>query len=203
MADIAVSTKKSSATSSPSNNTAGGKKFKRENFKTYASYLSRSRLSLSIPDYKYDVFLSFRGEDTRDTFTDHLHAELERNNIETFKDDEKLNRGEEISPGLLKAIEDSRFSVVVLSENYAQSRWCLEELTHILECMKPGKSIIPIFYHVVPSDVRNQTGKYAEALSQHEDRYKNDLNMVNRWRFALKSVANLSGWPLDKGYATS
>jgi hypothetical protein len=45
---------------------------------------------MSVP--KYDVFLSFRGEDTRDNFTSHLHAELCRKKIETFIDN-RLGRG--------------------------------------------------------------------------------------------------------------
>ncbi|KHN33843.1 hypothetical protein glysoja_021724 [Glycine soja] len=35
---------------------------------------------------KYDVFISFRGEDTRPDFTSHLHAALCRNSIETYID---------------------------------------------------------------------------------------------------------------------
>lgn len=53
----------------------------------------------------------------------------------TFKDDAELERGEEISPRLLGAIESSRSSVVVFSENYANSTWCLDEL---VECLKKG-----------------------------------------------------------------
>ncbi|CAJ2677036.1 unnamed protein product [Trifolium pratense] len=63
---------------------------------------------MSVP--KYDVFLSFRGEDTRDNFTSHLYAELCRQNIETFIDN-RLDRGEEISPALYKAIQESTIYV--------------------------------------------------------------------------------------------
>uniref|UniRef100_A0A6N2M4J1 TIR domain-containing protein n=1 Tax=Salix viminalis TaxID=40686 RepID=A0A6N2M4J1_SALVM len=81
-----------------------------------------------------DVFLSFRGEDTRKNFTDHLHSALIQAGIRTFKDDNNLPRGEEISPQLLRAIEGSRISVVVFSKNYASSTWCLDELVKIMEC---------------------------------------------------------------------
>jgi hypothetical protein len=82
----------------------------------------------------YDVFLSFRGEDTRMNFTDHLYHALRQKGICTFRDDEELRRGEDISHGTFKAINESRIAVVVLSENYASSRWCLDELMEILEC---------------------------------------------------------------------
>ena len=56
---------------------------------------------------------------------------MSRKGIRTFRDDEELPRGEEIVAELLKAIEESRICLIILSENYARSRWCLEELTKI------------------------------------------------------------------------
>ncbi|KAJ9675763.1 hypothetical protein PVL29_024611 [Vitis rotundifolia] len=74
------------------------------------------------------------GEDTRHNFTDHLYRTLNRKGIRTFRDDEELPRREEIAAELLKAIEESRICLIILSENYARSRWCLEELTKIMDC---------------------------------------------------------------------
>ncbi|CAL5405352.1 unnamed protein product [Camellia sinensis] len=142
----------------------------------------------------YDVFLSFRGEDTRDNFVSHLYTALAQKGIHTFKDDEKLERGKSISPELRKAIQESRFSIVVLSKNYASSRWCLDELVEIFECS--NKTVYPIFYHVNPSDVRRQRGSFGggfeELVSKQEVL---GMEKVQRWRNALERVANLSGWP--------
>ena len=80
----------------------------------------------------YDVFLSFRGIDTRNNFTDHLYAALQCSGIFTFRDNERLERGKSISPELLKAIEELRISIVILSKNYASSTWCLDELANII-----------------------------------------------------------------------
>nr|AFP55562.1 TIR-NBS-LRR [Rosa rugosa] len=60
--------------------------------------------------WKYDVFLSFRGEDTRKGFTDCLYHELQRQGIRTFRDDPHLERGTSISLELLTAIEQSSFA---------------------------------------------------------------------------------------------
>ncbi|CAI8598158.1 unnamed protein product [Vicia faba] len=51
-----------------------------------------------INSYKYDVFISFSGADTRNTFVDHLYAHLTRKGIFAFKDDIRLQNGESLSP---------------------------------------------------------------------------------------------------------
>nr|BCM78831.1 candidate crown gall disease resistance protein 2 [Malus hybrid cultivar] len=149
------------------------------------------------PSWTYDVFLSFRGEDTRTNFTDHLHQALVRHGIHTFIDHSGLPIGEEISPTLLEAIENSRISVIIFSENYASSRWCLDELVHILECRKSkGQMTRPIFYKVDPSDVRHQRNSYGAAFANHSCRY--DLEKVQRWKTALTEAADLKGATLNK-----
>ncbi|KAM1180643.1 hypothetical protein ACFX13_020028 [Malus domestica] len=155
--------------------------------------VARAFFSPSTPQWKYDVFLSFRGEDSRKGFTDHLYTALESHGIITFRDDPKLQKGESISPGLVTAIEESRFALIVLSESYATSSWCLDELLHILKCMEAREAVLPIFYNVDPSNVRKQTGCFAEAFNKHEkDRV--DEKKVRSWRYALAKVANFSGW---------
>ena len=63
----------------------------------------------------YDVFLSFRGKDTHNNFTDHLYTKLIQRGITTFRDDQ-FSRRDEIRPELLKAIEKSKSSIVVFSK---------------------------------------------------------------------------------------
>ena len=145
---------------------------------------------------KYDVFLSFRGEDTRKSFTDHLYAALKNKGIFVFRDDKELEKGGSISPGLLKAIEESRISVIVLSKNYASSTWCLDELAKIVECKNREDKILPIFYDVEPTMVRKQTTSFGEAFAKHEEVFRNNVEKVQKWRDALKVVANKSGWEL-------
>lgn len=146
---------------------------------------------LSRKSHYYDVFLNFMGEDTRRTFTDHLFAALERQNLHTFRDDAKLRRGENISDELLTAIQDSKVSIVVFSRNYPTSKWCLDELEQIMECRRSTKQmVLPVFYDVDPSDVLALDGCYAEALAHHERCCKK----VEAWKAALFEAANLSGY---------
>ncbi|XP_062018724.1 disease resistance protein RUN1-like isoform X1 [Rosa rugosa] len=157
----------------------------------------------SSPQWKYDVFLSFRGEDTRKSFTDHLYTALDHQGIITFRDDPQLQKGEAISPTLFAAIEESRFALIVLSQHYASSTWCLDELVRILECMKAGETVLPIFYDVDPSDIRKQTGSFGEAFANYEERFRDDKEKVRRWRHALTEVASFSGWNSKEWYEST
>ena len=159
---------------------------------------STSSTSTFTPQWNYDVFLSFRGEDTRFNFTDHLYANLIRRGIHTFRDD-SLKRGEEIAPELLKAIEESRFSLIVFSENYAGSRWCLDELVKIMKCKKEMKqTVVPIFYHVDPSHVRHQKERFGEAFSNYKEDTEEMKEKVRSWRSALTEAANIGGEHVEK-----
>ena len=158
---------------------------------------SSSSSSTSIREYNFDVFLSFRGEDTRNNFTDHLFVNLDRMGINTFRDDQ-LERGEQIKSELLKTIEESRISIVVFSKDYAQSKWCLDELAKIMECMEKMEQIVlPVFYHVDPSDVRKQTGSFREAFSIYERNV--DEKKVQRWKDSLTEASDLSGFHVNDG----
>ncbi|XP_028793832.1 TMV resistance protein N-like [Neltuma alba] len=160
-----------------------------------------SRSSGSTKRRKYDVFLSFRGEDTWKNFTNHLYAALKNEGLRTFRDEEGLERGESINPSLVEAIEESRFAIIVLSPNYASSTWCLDELQKILQLKEETSlQVFPIFYGVHPSDVRKQNGSFAEAFIRHEERFVKDK--TQEWRDALEKVATLSGWDSKNRYET-
>ncbi|XP_030942924.1 TMV resistance protein N-like [Quercus lobata] len=158
--------------------------------------------SSSTPQWDYDVFLSFRGEDTRNGFTGHLYQALCDNGINTFIDND-LQRGEEISVELVKAIKSSMISIIIFSQNYAFSSWCLEELVEILNCKQNGQLVLPVFYKVDPSKVRKQEGKFKLAMAKHENKFKNNTEKVQRWRAALNEAASLSGWHYEDGYVSN
>ena len=165
---------------------------------TERALLPSSSSSSFTPRWKYDVFLSFRGKDTRNNFTDHLYFALKQKGIFTFRDDEILERGKSISPELSKAIEESRFAIVIFSRNYAFSTWCLDELAKVIGCVKEtGMTVLPIFYNVDPSDIRKQIGTFTQAFAEHEERFEENIKKVQKWRDALREAGNLSGWHLQ------
>ncbi|CAL5401847.1 unnamed protein product [Camellia sinensis] len=104
----------------------------------------------------YHVFLSFRG-------------------FRTVKDDDDIERGENIKFELQKAIQGSRISIVVFSKDYASSSWCLDELVMILKRRKTtGHVVVPIVYHIDPSHVRKQRGSFKEAFTCNEERFQTE-----------------------------
>lgn len=63
-----------------------------------------------------------------------------------------------------------------------------------------GIAVIPVFYDVQPSDVRYQKGSFGEAFSLHEDfefKSKELMNKMEKWKTALKEVADLGGMVLQ------
>nr|GEW63177.1 Toll/interleukin-1 receptor (TIR) domain-containing protein [Tanacetum cinerariifolium] len=144
--------------------------------------------------FKYDVFLSFRGDDTRNNFVGHLYKSLEQHGIQTYKDDEIIEKGETIDTQLIDSIEDSRFYIIVFSKNYASSSWCLDELVKIMECKNASEhSAYPIFYDVEPTEIRKQSGLVGEAFRNQENK-----EAAGKWRKALNEAGNLAGWESKK-----
>ncbi|KAJ0799967.1 putative TIR domain, P-loop containing nucleoside triphosphate hydrolase [Helianthus annuus] len=153
---------------------------------------SSSSSAPTTSSYEYDVFLSFRGEDTRHSFTDHLHKALHQAGIRTFRDDDEIREGQQLKPEIERSITTSRASIIVISNNFANSRWCLDELSFILQQKRNARHLVfPVFYGGVdPSDVRNQRGSF--AIEAKEGSKWTEDNVI-RWKEALTEVADLKG----------
>nr|BAN04700.1 putative disease resistance protein [Brassica rapa subsp. pekinensis]BAN04701.1 putative disease resistance protein [Brassica rapa subsp. pekinensis]BAW35451.1 clubroot resistance protein [Brassica rapa subsp. pekinensis] len=161
------------------------------------SALSPSSASPSSSSHvwMYDVFPSFRGEDVRYNFLSHIKKEFKRKTI-TFFNDNGIERGESIAPELIQGIRGSKIAIVLLSTNYASSKWCLEELVEIMKCREElGQTVIAIFYKVDPSDVKKLTGDFGEVFRKTcKGKAKEE---IRRWEQALEKVAVIAGYHLS------
>ncbi|XP_042492299.1 toll/interleukin-1 receptor-like protein [Macadamia integrifolia] len=123
--------------------------------------------SQMVGSANYDVFINFRGEDTRNNFVGHLYGALTKLGIHAFIDSKDLQKGDDIGE-LDAAIRGSKLSIAVFSEKYAESKWCLQELVQMLECHKTNNQIFfPIFFKVKTSDVKNQSGCFTISHWRH------------------------------------
>ncbi|XP_039155772.1 TMV resistance protein N-like [Eucalyptus grandis] len=147
---------------------------------------------------EFEVFLSFRGPDTRDNFTSCLYYDMVEKGIRVFKDNEELRVGEQIGGKLLQALDDTQIYIPIFSKGFASSVWCLREVAHMVDCTSKSngkKEILPLFFDVKPDDVKLRTELYSNALSEHEKKYEPDE--VKRWKAALREVATRLGWKRD------
>ncbi|CAF1697167.1 disease resistance protein TAO1-like isoform X1 [Brassica napus] len=159
-----------------------------------SSSLSPSRVPppSSSVIWTHDVFPSFRGEDVRKHFLSHIQMEFERKGITPFVDNE-IKRGESIGPELIKAIRGSKIAIILLSRNYASSKWCLDELVEIMKCREElGQTVLAVFYEVDPSDVKNLAGDFGRVFRKTCAGKTNEC--IERWRQAFAKVATIAGY---------
>ncbi|KAL3742427.1 hypothetical protein ACJRO7_017840 [Eucalyptus globulus] len=131
----------------------------------YTYRLLRQKRSAALQNY--DVFLSFRGPDTRIGFTDFLYKSLIAAGFRMFRDEDSIP--------------------------FVQSKWCLRELTEIMDChRKHGKSVFPVFYKVDVGDVRRQCTNFEKDL--RKPKMQISTEEMERWWDALTSVARIKGW---------
>ncbi|XP_039165587.1 disease resistance protein RPV1 [Eucalyptus grandis] len=151
---------------------------------------------------EFEVFLNFRGPDTRQSFTDCLYHSMDGAGIRVFRDDEEIRKGEVIKGELERAIKNSTIFMPIFSKNYACSPWCLRELAFRLDCSRnrdDNAIILPIFFDVDPDDVKLKTGPYHDALQKHEQKFGS--NLVQQWKKVLMEVAHIKGWDVkDTGH---
>ncbi|XP_074372807.1 toll/interleukin-1 receptor-like protein [Apium graveolens] len=151
--------------------------------------ITAASASSSSPPITWDIFLSFYGDDTRRNFTSHLYSALDQAGITTFIDDPALKKGQEISSGLLNAIRDSKIFVVVISENYARSLWCLSEL---LEIVAGGQKIrLFLFFTMLTHQMYGTRKEVLETLL-NITRSVTLPNMTNKWKSALAQIVEVS-----------
>eukprot|EP00253_Pinus_taeda_P032554 PITA_32554 len=159
-------------------------------------------------DYKFDIFINHRGPDVKKTFATDLYNCLCKHDLKVFLDAQELRVGENLTPQIESAIRTSCVNIAIFSPNYAYSKWCLDELVLMVECMSKNKStIIPVFYGVKPADLRwTQDGKgvYAEALYKlqgkktFDGQHRHDSKIIGKWKNALSSVAEIIGFDGEK-----
>nr|GEW81933.1 NB-ARC domains-containing protein [Tanacetum cinerariifolium] len=154
--------------------------------------------SLKSITWSYDVFVSYEDGDIIQSFVDHLFHDFKRKGIRAFKEDDHVHRGEERSPQVFRAIEQSRFLVVIFSEGFASSPSCLRELVKIIENKEKfldKYQIVTVHHNCKPEMVVKQTENYEATFSKHDKLVKRE---VPKWKEALIKAVNLPGWDLER-----
>jgi len=145
--------------------------------------------------FYYDVFINHRGPDVKETFASHLYHCLRAHGLRVFLDIEELQKGEIITPQTERAIRGASVHIAIFSKNYAESIWCLHELSLML---KSQSTILPVFYDVEPSVLQDTDGRYSKCLKKLEGHKIYTPDKITEWRNALSKVPETDDFNLEK-----
>jgi hypothetical protein len=139
----------------------------------------------------YDVFLNHRGTHCG-KFVAHLYEALCTAGFRPFVYAKSLVKGQHTFNYYNEALWSVRVHIAIFSKDYAESKYCLEELCDIL---KSGKLIFPVYLDVEPEDLqRPHKGAFACAFRKHLKLGRKED--VKRWEQALLTATNITGFRL-------
>ncbi|XP_059064013.1 disease resistance protein RPV1 isoform X2 [Cryptomeria japonica] len=141
----------------------------------------------------YDVFINHRGPDCKHTLASSIYNLLKNMKVPAFLDSEELEYGDFLPTTLEAAMRNALLHIAIFSKTYADSAWCLAELSFML---KTGAKIVPVFYHVEPTDLRwvaQGKGKYVDAFVKYENKGRYSPEKLQEWKKALQDVSFYTG----------
>lgn len=140
------------------------------------------------------IFFSYSNKD--EAFVTKLKADLNNNGINTWVDVEQISPGSMWQDEIKNAIQNAKIVLVILSENYYNSKWVSIELA-----LSGDKMIIPIkiddaIYDKVPSNILNR--QWIDFHSNYQDGLISLLENIPK--ILKKTNPVKSGKPISKGY---
>ncbi|GLJ38774.1 hypothetical protein SUGI_0790520 [Cryptomeria japonica] len=152
------------------------------------------RIQSAVTVKQYDVFINHRGPDVKKTLAQQLYDSLKEAGISAYLDSEETELGDSISSTIKNAIYSARVHIAILSPRYAESAWCLAELALMFQTKA---KIIPLFYHVDPSDFRYIKNEVAIAFSGHERKCRYPSHDIQQWKECLQNVSEIKGYEFN------
>ncbi|GLJ36359.1 hypothetical protein SUGI_0729880 [Cryptomeria japonica] len=152
-----------------------------------------------FPTTAYEVFVNHRGKDTKQSVASSVYHNLQSRGFKAFLDKRSLRAGQYIPQAITCAIRRALVHVVILSPNFAESEWCLDELFLITQT---GAPIVPVFWQIRPSEVRmeRKSGVYSKAFRKHKQAGKFDSSTLEKWKNALRWVSLVEGF-VSEGFS--
>ena len=145
----------------------------------------------------FDVFINHRGPDVKNILALPIYNILQGMGVLVFLDSREMDLGDLFPSTLRNAISFALVQIAIFSKGYANSPWCLAELS----LMSQTKSlIIPLFYDVDPSDLCHiQNGVYANEFSKYKmkGRY---LYKLQECKEVLHFLSFITGYEFNKHY---
>lgn len=147
------------------------------------------------------MFLILHDKGIHKSFASHLYSTLTKEaGFRVFMADYEHRSEDHTNSSVMQAIKESRSSIIVFSSNFVPSTWFLEEMENILECRRTiAQLVMPVFYDVDPSDVRQQKGMWGEDFEElAHSSLKKDEQM--RYRATLTEAASISRYCIARSW---
>lgn len=114
---------------------------------------------------EYDVFISHASED-KTPFVEELVKALLDKNVKVWYDSINIAWGDSLRKQIDNGLKNSRFGIVVLSENYIQKGWTQYELDGLFDIEQTkGKTILPIWHNITKQQVMDFSPSLAGRLA--------------------------------------
>ncbi|KAJ4901593.1 Disease resistance protein (TIR-NBS-LRR class) family [Raphanus sativus] len=145
--------------------------------------------SSQVVSKQWQVFISFSGQDLRNNFISHLEGAFKQAEINYYIDNKETPS--ESQNVIFTRIQQSQIALPIFSSQYAESKWCLNELVEVMKQAKQGKlRVIPIFFNVTPKDVGSPYGSFGCKVYVESQHNPSSLPI---WTAALKSATGNIG----------
>lgn len=109
--------------------------------------------------YKYDAFISYRHNDRDAAIAQKLITLLETfrrkgsRKLRAFRDVDDFPTSSDLGNSIHKALEESRFLIILASPEYLQSKWCMEEVRYFRSLHgNTNYHILPLLVSGEPKD---------------------------------------------------
>ena len=136
-----------------------------------------------------DVFVSHRGPDVKRELVSHIVDRLQRVGISVFVD-YNMEKGCVSWPTILAHLRGAKRVLLLLTPQFEESPWCLEEVRVMAE---RREAVLPIFVDREPGYVNK--GSLRSAFDAFcKDVPDAEAGAVQKWHAALESIAGISGW---------
>ena len=140
---------------------------------------------------KYDAFISYRHCEPDKRIAVSLHRALERYRVprplqkkgvprrldRVFRDEDELDAGD-LSPRIRKALESSRFLIVVCSPQTRESSWVAKEIEHF-QSLGRSDNILPVLVDGKPESAYPESLDPGEVLAA-------DVRPLTEWKSRLR-----------------
>lgn len=135
---------------------------------------------------EYDVFISHANED-KETVVDGLAQQLEALGVDVWYDDDQIQIGDSLMDSLDEGLSESRYGVIVLSENFIDKNWPESELKALMQRFQQDDvGIMPLRYGIPHEAIVDSYPLLSDLVSRPiapdtiQDRVQDIYNVVKQ-----------------------